>query len=228
MAQEDHLLTAEERFVLEKISLQKDLEGQRAKALIALDNGQSQAKAAESAGLSKGQVQYILRKFRSQRLLAFPDALALLPPDTGKPGTEEARSDDAVPSEEGEPAIETKKTETEIQRLLNELDNLVNELRESLPDAGQSPYSPLGLLTLVRDSLSRFTPEVQLDILEQFQGLTREDLMDPDTWKGIAYMIAYSAQFQDAQTKDILNERLQIRPKFLIIDHQICNFHARA
>jgi len=64
------------------------------------------------------------------------------------------------------------------------------------------------MLTLVRSSVSKYTPDVQISVLEQFQDMTREDLMDLDTWKGLAYMIAYSAQFQAAQTKDKLNEQL--------------------
>ena len=85
---------------------------------------------------------------------------------------------------------------------------LVSELRSSVPDVGQSAYSPLRMLTLVRESISRYTPDVQLGILAQFQDMTREDLLDLDTWKGIAYMIGYSIQFQAAQTRDVLNERL--------------------
>lgn len=214
MAQEDQLLNAEERVVLEKLSLQNDLEGQRARALIALDDGQSQSAAGDLTGLSKGQVQYILRKFRSQRLLAFPDALALLPAEAEQPIVEKTEGTTSESTLETEPPAASKKRETEIQRLLKDLDNMVNELKASLPEAGQSPYSPLGMIILIRESLHNFTPEVQLDILEQFQGLTREDLMDPDTWKGIAYMIAYSAQFQAMQTKDVLNKRLPepIRP----------------
>jgi hypothetical protein len=64
------------------------------------------------------------------------------------------------------------------------------------------------MLSLVRTSVSRYTPDVQISVLEQFQDMSREDLMDLDTWKGLAYMIAYSAQFQAAQTKDKLNEQM--------------------
>ncbi len=192
MTEKEQLLTLEERTVLEKLALESNEEGKRASALLALDDGESQA------GATKGQVQYILKKFRSQRLLAFPSALGLLPPDPVQPAIEEA----AVPEERDE------KPSTQLGRLLAELDGLVNALRDSIPDASQSPYSPLRMLTLVRSSISRYTPDVQISVLEQFEDMTREDLMDLDTWKGLAYMIAYSAQFQATQTKDKLNEQM--------------------
>ena len=207
MVDKERLLTLEERTVLEKLALEPGVEGKRAGALLLLDDGENQAVAAEQTGLTKGQVQYILKKFRSQRLLAFPSALGLLPPDPAQPPIEEA----AVPeAEESETKTQESHEEpsTQVGRLLAELDDLVDALRNFVPDAKQTPYSPLRMLTLVRSSISRYTPDVQISVLEQFEDMTREDLMDLDTWKGLAYMIAYSAQFQAVQTKDKLNEQL--------------------
>ncbi|MDX1414824.1 MAG: helix-turn-helix domain-containing protein [Candidatus Promineifilaceae bacterium] len=206
MSNEESLLRPEEQIALQKLAQQQDIEGQRAAALLAIDNGKTQRDAAQESGLSKGQVQYILRKFREQRLLAFPDGLALLPPDEvetddGKSTTTKAEK---VIVEEEIPDLSSN----QIGRLLRVLDGLIKDLRSSIPDAGQSPYSPLRMLTLVRDSISRYTPDVQQGILAQFQDMSREDLLDLDTWKGIAYMIAYSVQFQASQTRDVLNERL--------------------
>ena len=207
MTDKEQLLTQEERTVLQKLAVEPTDEGKRAAALLALDDGASQAAAAEQVGLSKGQVQYILKKFRSQRLLAFPTALGLLPPDPAQPP-----SDEAVVPEEKEAEVETEAgaetPSTRAGRLLAELDSLVEALRNSIPDAAQSPYSPLRMLTLVRSSVARYTPDVQIGVLEQFEDMTREDLMDLETWKGLAYMIAYSAQFQASQTKDKLNEQM--------------------
>lgn len=200
---EQLLSSAVEREVLEKLALQPGIEGQRAAALIALDNGASQAEAAEQTGLTKGQVQYILRKFRSERLLVFPDALGLLPPDPEPPSVEASPTDGA----EIDAADIPEKPSTQLGRLLAELDTLVDSLRKVIPDAEQ-PYSPLQMIRLVRRSISRYTPDIQIGILEQFEGMTREDLLDLDTWKGLAYMIAYSAQFQVTQTKDKLNEQM--------------------
>jgi hypothetical protein len=196
MVTDDSLLRSEERGALQQLAQQPDIEGQRAAALLALDEGKTQAAAAEESGLTVNQVRYIVKKFRSDRLLAFPDAIGLLPPQI-----EIVEESTEVPG-----AFEEKGGR--LRRLLTDVDDLVNELRATLPDAGQYPYSPLKMLTLVRDTAAHYTPEIQIRLLEPFEDMTREDLVDPETWKGIAYMIAYSAQFQASHTRDVLNERL--------------------
>ena len=203
MADSERFLLPEERATLEKLAEKSDIDGKRAATLLAIDAGESQANAAEQTGLTKGQVQYALKKFRSERLLAFPGALALLPADAAPtPDADDTMAEETITVTEEEPPS------TQIGRLLADLDAMVEALRSSVPDVGQSPYSPFRLLALVRNSVSRYTPDVQLSVLEQFQDMSREDLMDLDTWKGITYMIAYSAQFQAGQTKEMLDERL--------------------
>ena len=48
---------------------------QRALALLALNDGNTQSQAAEKTGLSVGQVRYWVARFRKQSLGIFPDAL---------------------------------------------------------------------------------------------------------------------------------------------------------
>ena len=94
------------------------------------------------------------------------------------------------------------------RELLAELDELVADLKAAVPKTTASPYNPLQLLTYLRQNLSQFTPEVQLGILESFEGMTREDLMDIETWKGLGYMLNYSARFQANQLREKMNEQL--------------------
>jgi hypothetical protein len=196
MASNESLLRAEERVALQNLAQQQDIEGQRAAALLAIDDGETQAAAAEVSGLTVNQVRYIVKKFRSERLLAFSDAISMLPPEGDSP---EEMSD-------GPQKRQAKAGQ--IDRLLAEIDALMGELRSTLPEAGQYPYSPLKMLALVRDTAARYTPDIQVTLLEPFEDMTRDDLVDPETWKGIAYMIAYSAQFQAAKAKGVLDERL--------------------
>ncbi len=70
------LLSPEERISCQQISLLEIVpHSQRAVALIALDEGATQAQAGERSGLTKGQVKYWLGKFRGQRLTIFPAEL---------------------------------------------------------------------------------------------------------------------------------------------------------
>lgn len=69
------LLSEQERVAFRMISTGNDLHGQRAIALLAIDQGATQAEAAQQAGLTRGQVKYWLEKFRQVRLQIFPEAL---------------------------------------------------------------------------------------------------------------------------------------------------------
>lgn len=104
------------------------------------------------------------------------------------------------------------------KELLAELDELVADLKTAVPQTTASPYNPVQLLTYLRQNLSQFTPEMQLGILENFQGMTREDMLDIETWKGLGYMLSYSAKFQAGQLRDKMNEQL---PKPLQPDNML-------
>lgn len=71
---EQTLLTPTEREALKMISTGSVPHNQRAVALLAIDDGATQAQAAELAGLSRGQVKYWLAKYRQVRLEIFPQA----------------------------------------------------------------------------------------------------------------------------------------------------------
>ena len=67
------LLSEQERVAFRMISTGNDLHGQRAIALLAVDEGATQVEAAQQAGLSPGQVKYWLGKFRQVRMEIFPE-----------------------------------------------------------------------------------------------------------------------------------------------------------
>ena len=70
---EGRLLSDQEREAFKMISTGNDLHGQRAIALLAIDDGATQAEAAQKSGLTAGQVKYWLGKFRQVRMEIFPD-----------------------------------------------------------------------------------------------------------------------------------------------------------
>lgn len=119
---------------------------------------------------------------------------------------ENEKTDTAVPDE----PMDAAEAELLVRKkeLLEELDQLVGELRAAIPEAGANAYSPMFFLSYIRAGLNRLAPDVQLGILESLEGMTTDDLMDIDTWKGMAYMAGYSARFQAGQLKDKMNETL--------------------
>ena len=119
-----------------------------------------------------------------------------------------------------EPAEAPSQPKSQRQALLAELDELVTDLRRAIPGSRPSitPYTPLIFLTYMRDNISKMTPDMQSGILESFEGMTVEDLADPDTWKGMMYMASYSAKFRANQVKDKMNEQLpeQFQPDSMV------------
>ena len=69
------LLSQGEKLICESMSSQATLEGKRAKALLALHDGDSQVIAAKKSGLTYGQVKYLLTVFRKKGISLFPVAV---------------------------------------------------------------------------------------------------------------------------------------------------------
>jgi transposase-like protein len=109
---EGALLTPQERVVCQNITAGKSLDSQRAKALLALDEGATQAQAAQLTGLTRNQVKYWLGKFRRERLDAFPEAALLEAQAEPKASKIEEGPDEVVPavesSQEEQPAKKSK------------------------------------------------------------------------------------------------------------------------
>lgn len=100
------LLTAQQRKLCQTQSNQPAPNGPRAKALLALDEGNTQQQAAEASGLSLGQVRYCLRRFRTVALDLFDPAT----PTANKPAAKTvtaAATDGATASK---PAKDNKKS----------------------------------------------------------------------------------------------------------------------
>ena len=88
---EGRLLSDQEREAFKMISTGNDLHGQRALALLAIDEGASQAQAAQKAGLTAGQVKYWLGKFRRVRMEIFPEQV-LKPEKMKSPAAKKSKS----------------------------------------------------------------------------------------------------------------------------------------
>jgi transposase-like protein len=71
----DKLLDPDQREAIERITKSEAPHNQRAQAILALDEGMTQAEAGQRAGLTSGQVKYWLGKFRKEGLGIFPEEL---------------------------------------------------------------------------------------------------------------------------------------------------------
>ncbi len=190
MTGENELLSDSERSTCNAIALRDDLDGQRARAVLAVDEGASYSVAGENSGLTAGQVEYFVRKFREQRLDAFSAEVLEV---------------------SGEEVLADAADAQQLRELVDELNALVGQLNRALDEpveATPSPYSPTGLLVLLRDSARKLTPEAQKATLQAFEGMTVDDMMDLETWKGLAYMFTYSTRFQAEQMRDRVSDTI--------------------
>lgn len=112
MSDNEKLLTAEEQDACQKIAASDaGLASQRATALLALGQGATRAQASEQAGLTVGQIRYLLRTFRQKRLAMFPD---IEPDEAQRPAEvtepeEEASGPEEDKEEKAEKAKKAKK-----------------------------------------------------------------------------------------------------------------------
>jgi len=86
-----NLLEPQEKLILEQIAAGQPPHSQRAQSLLAIDAGVTQEIAALQSGLTVGQVNYWLSKFRRDRMGIFPEELlrqteSELPPPLQLPG----------------------------------------------------------------------------------------------------------------------------------------------
>ena len=75
------------------------------------------------------------------------------------------------------------------------------QVKDRMNDHLPEPLQPDRWLRFMKKNLDRVTPEIAKNLMETFQGASKEDLMDPDTWKGVWYMLDYSLRFQTEQFK---------------------------
>ena len=92
------LLTSEERTICERVSATDEApHSQRARALLALDEGLPQIEVSKQTGLTPGQVKYWLSRFRQQRTAIFPEELQA-PEEELKPEKAEEKTEESQPT----------------------------------------------------------------------------------------------------------------------------------
>ncbi|MCB8968814.1 MAG: hypothetical protein H6660_18185 [Ardenticatenaceae bacterium] len=100
----------------------------------------------------------------------------------------------------------------DFDELVTELNEMAAKLQSEEPKFTPPPFSPLNLLKLLRENIDRFTPDVQLNLLRELQdslqGASPKDMLDPDTWKGLVYLLTYSLQNESAALRGRVNKHL--------------------
>jgi 1-acyl-sn-glycerol-3-phosphate acyltransferase len=97
---------------------------------------------------------------------------------------------------EATPKADTTAASEEIrQELVAELDGLIRRLRAITPDYEPPRYSRHRFVAMVEESLQKLPRNVQLDVLDRLRTAFNEQWFDPDTWKGVWYMVNYTVKY---------------------------------
>jgi len=100
--------------------------------------------------------------------------------------------------------------------MADDLNQVAEQLRAQNPAYQPPTYSPQAMLALLQANLDKLSSKVQIPILAELrnnlQGTKPEDFMDPETWKGLWYVLNYTAQAQSRQALEKVDELLASVP----------------
>jgi hypothetical protein len=119
-----------------------------------------------------------------------------------------------VHRDEKMPAI----SNTEFEALVAELNSLAAEVKAMENAYAPPPFSPQGMIKLLKQNMDKFTPDMRLSILgelqQSFEGAEAKDFLDPDTWKGMWYLLNYSVENNTEGLRESLGARLASLPGY--------------
>ena len=103
-------------------------------------------------------------------------------------------------------------TATSPATMAGDLNQVADQLRAQNPAYEPPAYSPQAMLALLQANLERVSAKVQIPVLTELKnnlkGTKPEDFMDPETWKGLWYVLNYTAQAQSRQALEKVDELL--------------------
>lgn len=90
------------------------------------------------------------------------------------------------------------------EQLLKELDELAARVQAISPDYTPPDFSREETLPLIDEQSQEVSPDIRARLIRRLRGSINGDLLDAETWKGIWYMLNYTAEYQG----DIFKRRL--------------------
>ena len=112
------------------------------------------------------------------------------------------------------PVAETAPQPAQVMAAVSGVNQVADDLRKAAPSYQPPPYSPQALLDLLRHNAEHLADKVPVlgELRHNLEGTKPEDLVDPETWKGLWYILNYTAQAQSKQAVDAVVERLAKLP----------------
>lgn len=102
------------------------------------------------------------------------------------------------------------------RQLVEELNQVAAEVQTLVDGYAPPPFTPQGMIALLKENLHRFAPEARLEIVRElqqsFEGASPRDLLDMDTWKGMWFLLNYSVQNQTEPLRESVRQQLNLLP----------------
>ncbi|MCO6453144.1 MAG: hypothetical protein J5I90_20355 [Caldilineales bacterium] len=108
------------------------------------------------------------------------------------------------------PAV--SENDAELRALIAELNQLAAELQRAVPEYTPPPYTPSGMLGLLKTNAGRFTPEAVRSLQDTLEGTSIDDFRDIETWKGMWFTLNYLVQMEANERTVGLRQRLRRLP----------------
>ena len=112
----------------------------------------------------------------------------------GKVQEEAAREEAALA-----PAAEEAE-EAEVRRqMAEEIDELIDELKEAAPEFKPPPFSPQALIAMIKQNLEQLPPAMRMDVLYRLRDAVRgEQGPNMETWQGVWFLLHYWRHYQES------------------------------
>jgi 1-acyl-sn-glycerol-3-phosphate acyltransferase len=102
--------------------------------------------------------------------------------------------------------------ERRLRQLRSEVDRLARRIQRLAPDYQPPAFSPRRLIKLVEQGLDGLPPELQLDIVDRLRQAIDQGWLQPETWKGMWYMLNYTLQYNAGLVKRRLTGEYEADP----------------
>jgi hypothetical protein len=104
----------------------------------------------------------------------------------------------------------------QVEAVAEELNKLADEVRAKAPDYTPPPFSAAAMVNVLKANMEQLAAYLPVglikEIIHNLEGTKKEDLLDPDTWKGLWYILTYSLSTQSKTVLEEVARRLTIIP----------------
>ena len=116
----------------------------------------------------------------------------------------------------GEALAAAEAERARMQSVAADLNRVAAEIAARDKSFRAPPYSPDALAALLRNSKDRLAAFLPTDFVKEvvhnLEGTKPEDLADPETWKGLWYILTYTLQLRTKEAIEAVGKRLSFIP----------------